>query len=240
MNLLKIKRAIVLILVLLPVSLLAQNVDYSKPKEYIVGGIKIKGISYLSEEQIISVTGIAAGDKITIPSQELSDAVKRVTAQRYFSNVELVIDSLSTYQDTVWLALNLTQLPRVSKWVIRGVKSGQRSDLQERLKLINRGTALSDYVSQASVNIIKKYFHEKGFYNCKVDVIQEDDPIIQNAVRVTFDINRGEKVKIEKISIVGNEQMKEWPLLKSMKNTVSVMLRSFQIRCILSLQTGFI
>ncbi len=227
MNLLKIKRAIVLILVLLPVSLLAQNVDYSKPKEYIVGGIKIKGISYLSEEQIISVTGIAAGDKITIPSQELSDAVKRVTAQRYFSNVELVIDSLSTYQDTVWLALNLTQLPRVSKWVIRGVKSGQRSDLQERLKLINRGTALSDYVSQASVNIIKKYFHEKGFYNCKVDVIQEDDPIIQNAVRVTFDINRGEKVKIEKISIVGNEQMKEWPLLKSMKKTRDKRLRNF-------------
>ena len=192
--------------------------DYNQPKEYIVGGIKVTGVNYLSEEQIISVTGIAAGDKIMIPSQELSNALKRVTAQRYFSNAELKIDSLSAQKDTVWLALNLTQLPRVSKWVISGVKSGQRSDLQERLKLINRGTALSDYVTSASVDIIKKYFKEKGYNNCKVNILKEDDAVIQNAVRVTFDVDKGEKVKIGKITISGNEQMKEWPLLKSMKN----------------------
>ena len=130
-------------LLILPLSISAQDVDYSSPKTYVIGGVRVSGIKYLSEEQILSVTGLTKGEKITIPSLELSDILKRVWAQRYFSDAGFFIDSLSQNRDTVWLGLHLQERPRVSRWSFSGIRSGQKSDLTERLKL-KRGSELSE------------------------------------------------------------------------------------------------
>jgi len=213
-------------LLILPLSISAQDVDYSSPKTYVIGGVRVSGIKYLSEEQILSVTGLTKGEKITIPSLELSDILKRVWAQRYFSDAGFFIDSLSQNRDTVWLGLHLQERPRVSRWSFSGIRSGQKSDLTERLKL-KRGSELSDYIIESSTNIIKKYFHEKGFLKCEVKVLQEEDPVVQNAVRVTFDINRGPRVKIGKITFNGNHNLTERRLVKSMKHTRDMRLQNF-------------
>ena len=213
-------------LLILPLSISAQDVDYSSPKTYVIGGVRVSGIKYLSEEQILSVTGLTKGEKITIPSLELSDILKRVWAQRYFSDAGFFIDSLSQNRDTVWLGLHLQERPRVSRWSFSGIRSGQKSDLTERLKL-KRGSELSDYIIESSTNIIKKYFHEKGFLKCEVKVLQEEDPVVQNAVRVTFDINRGPRVKIGKITFNGNHNLTERKLVKSMKHTRDMRLQNF-------------
>ncbi len=210
----------------LPISVFAQDVDYSAPKTYVIGGIKVKGIKYLSEEQILSVTGLTKGDKITIPSVELSDILKRVWAQRYFSDAGFFIDSLSANKDTVFLGLHLAERPRVSRWNFTGIRSGQRSDLIERTKL-KRGSELSDYVIESSTGIIKKYFHEKGFLKCNVKVIQEEDEVIQNAVKVTFEIDRGPRVKIGRINFNGNTRLTDRRLMKSMKHTRDKRLMNF-------------
>ena len=213
-------------LLIQPLSISAQDVDYSSPKTYVIGGVRVSGIKYLSEEQILSVTGLTKGEKITIPSLELSDILKRVWAQRYFSDAGFFIDSLSQNRDTVWLGLHLQERPRVSRWSFSGIRSGQKSDLTERLKL-KRGSELSDYIIESSTNIIKKYFHEKGFLKCEVKVLQEEDPVVQNAVRVTFDINRGPRVKIGKITFNGNHNLTERKLVKSMKHTRDMRLQNF-------------
>ena len=221
-----LKLTIACVLLILPLSLSAQEVDYTTPKTYIVGGIKVSGIKYLSEEQILSVTGINKGDKITIPSIELSDILKRVWAQRYFSDAGFYIDSLSAAKDTVWLGLRLSERPRVSRWLFSGIRNGQKQDLNERLKL-KRGSELSDYIIESSTNIIKKYFHEKGFLKCQVKVLQEEDPVVQNAVRVTFDIDRGPRVKIGRITFDGNQNLSDTKLMKSMKHTRDKRLMNF-------------
>ncbi|MBP5692937.1 MAG: outer membrane protein assembly factor BamA [Bacteroidales bacterium] len=221
-----LKLTIVLAALILPLSLSAQDVDYTSPKTYIIGGIKVSGIKYLSEEQILSVTGLNKGDKITIPSIELSDILKRVWAQRYFSDAGFYIDSLSAGRDTVWLGLHLAERPRVSRWQFSGIRNGQKQDLTERLKL-KRGSELSDYIIESSTGIIKKYFHEKGFLKCQVKVLTDEDPVVQNAVRVTFDIDRGPRVKIGRITFEGNKNLSDTKLMKSMKHTRDKRLMNF-------------
>ncbi len=222
-----LKFTLFLFSIIISTSVFAQDVDYTNPKSYVIGGVKVRGIKYLSEEQIISITGLVKGESIVVPSQELSDVVKRVSAQRYFSDVAIYIDSLSAQKDTVYFALQLKERPRVSQWYFNGIRSGQRSDLKDRLKLLRRGTELSEYIVQSSKDIIKKYFKEKGFLKCEVDVQTENDPVINNAVRVTFNINKGPKVKIGRVSIDGNKNMDEWKLLKSMKKTRDKRWRNF-------------
>ena len=57
------KRLALLALIALPLSASAQDVDYSSPKTYVIGGVKVTGVKYLSEEQILSVTGLNKGDQ---------------------------------------------------------------------------------------------------------------------------------------------------------------------------------
>ncbi len=216
----------ILALVVVPMSVMGQEVDYNNPKSYVIGGIRVDGVKYLSQEQILSVTGLSVGESIVIPSEDLTNVLKRVWAQRYFSDVGFYIDSLSANRDTAFLAFRLVERPRVSRWIFKGIRSGQKQDLQERLKL-KRGTELSDYIIKSSTDIIKKYYHEKGFLKCNVEVSQENDTVVNNAVRVTFNVDRGPKVKIQTITFDGNNNLSDWKLMKSMKKTRDKRLANF-------------
>ena len=212
----------VLVALLLPATLFAQNgnivVDYNNPKRYILGDIKVKGVKLHSAEQIISMTGLQKGDEITVPSEQLSEVVKRIHQQRFFSNVALYVDSLSANKDTCTLVLDLKERPRVSRWSFKGIKKSEQTDITERVKL-RRGGELSDYVVKSTTDIIKKYYSEKGFLKAEVSVEQEVDTVVKNAIKVAFNINKGPKVKIESITFSGNENVKSSKLASSMKKT---------------------
>jgi len=201
-------------------------VDYARPKKYIVGGIRVDGVKYLSSNQIISLTGLQEGMEITVPGDVTSSIVKRIWSQRFFSSVSLEIDSLSTAKDTAFFVLRLQERPRVSRWTYRGIKNGEQTDLKEKLNL-RRGSELSDFVIRSSVNTIKNYFKEKGFINAEVNVIQEKDTVVKNAVRVVFDINRGQKVKIKQITFVGNDHVPDEKIIKNMEKTRDQRLMNF-------------
>ncbi|MCF0166420.1 MAG: outer membrane protein assembly factor BamA [Bacteroidales bacterium] len=218
----------VLFLASAALSLSAQNgaqVDYSRPRTYVVGGVRVEGVNYLGEQQLIALTGLQTGQELTIPSEATSSIVKRLWSQRFFSNVSLEIDSLSASADTAFLVLRLQERPRVSRWGYTGVKSSERTDLQERLHL-RRGSELSDYLIRSSTNIIKRYYRDKGFNNCEVDVIQVQDTLVKNAVKVTFRVDRGKKVRVKKITFAGNDHVLERKLVKSMSKTRDMRLQN--------------
>lgn len=231
-NYMKLFRIIIALVFLLPLCLNAQEkkndivTDYDNPKTYVIGGFKVTGINYLREEQILSLTGLQKGEKITVPSEELSAILKRIWLQRYFSDAGFYIDSLSANKDTCILALHLQERPRVSRWDFSGIKNSEKTDLQERLKL-RRGSELSDYIIKSSTDIIKKYYKEKGFLKTDVDVLQENDTVIKNAVKVKFDIARGPKVKVKTINFEGNGEVKASKLAGAMKKTKDMRLMNF-------------
>ena len=219
------KRLLTLIAAIsLSVGLFAQEggveVDYNHPHKYIVGGVSVEGNHYFSTTQIISLTGLQKGMEVTIPSEELSDIVKRLSLQRFFDDVGLNIDHLSPARDSVYLKISIVERPRVSRWDFSGVKSGEKKDLQERLNL-RRGGEFSAYVEKTASDIIKRYYAEKGFLNCAVKAEVQNDTIIKNAIRVTFAVDRGDKVKVREINFIGNEHVKEFKIAKSMKKTKS-------------------
>ena len=219
-------KSLLILFLLLPSILKAQDVekkqpieiDYNSPKTYIIGGIKVDGIKYLNANQIISVTGLREGDSVTIPSEALSSTLKRIWLQKAFSSVGLYVDSLSAAKDTAFLRLELVERPRVIRWDFQGVKSGERDDLKEKLNL-RRGGELSEYVKSSSTKVIKDYYKEKGFLNVQVDVLETNDSIIKNAVKVVFDVKKGAKVKVKTITYEGAGEITKFKLDKSMKKT---------------------
>lgn len=199
-------------------------VDYNQPKNYIIGGIDVTGIQYLGKEQILSLTGLNVGDRITIPGEDLSAIIKRIYLQRYFSDVALFIDSVQ--QDTAFIRLHLQERPRVSRWEFEGIKSGERSDLNDKLKL-RRGSELSEYIINSTSEIIRKFYVEKGFLQTEVNVLQEQDTLIKNAVKVTFKVDRKAKVKVKRITFEGNNNVKDSKLASKMKKTKDMRILNF-------------
>ena len=214
----------VAVLLVLPLLAGAQEtgvqVDYNSPKKYLVGGISVEGNSYFSDDAIVQLTGLQKGMEITVPSEDVSSVVKRLWLQRYFEDVALDIDHLSAGGDSLYLVIRIKERPRVSRWTFSGVKSGEKKDLQERLNL-RGGGEFSEYVESTSASIIKRYYAEKGFINCKVEAQVKRDSVIKNAIRVNFDVDRGEKIRIKDINFIGNDNVKDFKLARSMKKTKS-------------------
>ena len=219
----KIRRTVAFFVALLAASsVYAQHsdveVDYNRPRKYIVGGVEVKGNNYFSDEQIIQITGMQKGMELTVPGDDVSNIVKRLWLQRYFEDVSLSIDRVKA--DSAFFVISLIERPRVSKWTFSGIKTGDQKDLMDRLAL-RRGGEYSDYVKKTSSDIIKRYYAEKGFLNCKVDVQARRDTVIANAITVNFAVDKGEKVRIKDINFIGNENVKEFKLARSMKKTKS-------------------
>lgn len=225
------RKLLVLSLLFLPLFLSAQHkgsdvvVNYERPVKYILGGVRVEGVKIIGEKQIIQQAGLNIGSEITVPGEQTAAAVNRIWAQRFFSHVSLEIDSLSAKRDTVYLVLNLQERPRVSRWSFRGIKNSEQSDLQDRLHL-RRNTELSEYVIRSSVGVIKDYYKEKGYINAEVNVIQHNDSIVKNAVRVTFDIDRKSKVKIKKITFEGNDNVPDGKIISKMNKTRDMRFRN--------------
>ena len=219
-----------LALVLAPLSLAAQEggveVDYSHPVKYKVGGIKVEGNTFYSDQQIISLTGIQPGMEVTVPGEALSNVVERLWLQRYFEDVSLTVDSLNVAGDSAWFSIRIKERPRVSRWSFTGVTSGERKDIQERVNL-RPGREFSEYVEKTTSDIIRRYFAEKGFLLCEVTAETVKDSIIRNAIRVNFNIDKGEKIKIKDINFIGNDNVKDFKLARSMKKTKSNKIYNF-------------
>ncbi len=194
------------------------DIDYAHPRKLAVGGVGVEGNVYFSENQILQLTGLRKGMEVTVPGDDITGIVKRLVAQRYFEDVEVRIDSLNAQADTAWFKVVIRERPRVSRWTYTGVKSGEKKDLQERLNL-RPGREFSDYVKNTSIDIIKRYYKEKGFINVNVDTEVVKDTVIRSAIRVNFAVDRGKKVHIKKINFSGNTDVKERKLAKNMKET---------------------
>ena len=193
-------------------------VDYNSPKKYIVGGVSVVGREHVSEQQILQISGLQEGMEVTVPSDEMSSIVKRLWLQRMFEDVTLSIDSIAPSRDTAFFKISVIERPRVSRWTFSGVKSGEEKELRERLNF-RRGSEFSEYVAKTATDIIKRYYKEKGFLNVAVDVNTKRDTMVRSAIRVQFDVDRGEKVKIKTITFKGADHVKESKMVRSMKKT---------------------
>ncbi|MBP5388786.1 MAG: outer membrane protein assembly factor BamA [Bacteroidales bacterium] len=208
-----------------PLLLRAQSqdfeVDYARPREYFVAGVTVEGNSVFSSDQIIQVSGLRKGVKVGVPSDDIADVISRLWAQRYFEDVSIAVDSLTAGRDSAYFKIIVRERPRVSRWDFTGVRSGEKKDLQERLNL-RRGGEYSEYIASASSDIIKRFYAEKGFLNAEVTPEVVKDSVVKNAIRVTFKVDRKERVRIKTINFEGAEgEISDWKLARSMKKTKS-------------------
>ena len=193
------------------------DVDYLTPKEYEIGGITISGADRLDHEVIILLTGLKVGEKITIPSEKITNVIDKLWKQQIFKNVKV---SISKIQGNVaFLDIYLEEQPRLSKFRFDGIKKNEATKIRETIN-ISSGDIVNDNLIFNATNKIRNYYEDKGFYNTEINVSQQvDSTSSRGDVILFFDIKKNEKMKIDEISFEGNEALTAKKLRKSMKET---------------------
>ncbi len=180
------------------------NIVYGKSQKYEIGGIAVESVRNYEDYILIGLSGLSVGETISLPGDEITEAIKRYWKHGLFSAVRIEADSI--VDDKVYLKIFLTMRPRVSQLNINGVKKSEHDDLQEKIGLVKGNQLTPNRVDQAKI-VIKRYFDDKGFKNAEVEIVQRDDPANDDQLIVDVNIDKKEKVKVNKIHITGNQHI---------------------------------
>ena len=146
------------------------------------------------------IPGLSKKQTISIPGDEITQAIKRYMRHGLFSNVKITLDKVE--DDKAWITIHLTLRPRVSDINYHGVKKSEREEIEARVGMMKGGQVTPNAVDRAKT-LIKRYYDEKGFKNAEINITQRDDASNENHVIVDINIDKKEKVKVNKIYIAG-------------------------------------
>ena len=189
-------------------------VDYSRtPRKYVIAGITVGGVSNYDDYLLVGLSGLSVGQRVAIPGEEITKAIKRYWRHGLFSNVQISVDSIVV--DSAYLHIQLAQLPKISEINYNGVKKSEREDLETKLGLVKENQINPNMTDRAKT-LAKRYFDEKGFKNAEINIVQRDDVAHPGKVIVDVNIDKKDKVKVNSITLRGNETLSE----KKIKGTL--------------------
>ena len=200
-------------------------VNYVYPDEYTVAGITVSGVKFLEPNALIGISGLRIGQKIDIPGDQVTAAVRKLWEQGLFSDVRITVTGREG--ENIWLDIYLQERPRLSMLRFEGIKKSEETELKEKLSLPN-GSQVTAHLLNRAERTIKDHYIEKGFLNTEVNIIQKDDPDMPNNVVLNVLVDKKEKVKIEQIQFEGNEYFDAKRLRRILKNTKQKDLNIFK------------
>ncbi|MEC5395671.1 BamA/OMP85 family outer membrane protein [Bergeyella sp. RCAD1439] len=190
-------------------SALVQN----QPGTYVLKDIVIDGVKRFSSAQILRFTGLSKNEKVEIPGQKISSAIKKLWDTDNFSAVEVYVESVEG--ETVVLRFRLEDLKELGEVSFTG--KGMNKSKQEKLVKdhgLKPGTKITnDMVSSLKTKIPQEYIN-KGFADAKISIQDKPNEKEANMMDWTIHLDRGRKVKIDKITFEGNESVSSSKLRK--------------------------
>jgi len=196
-----------------PINILELN--YAKPQKFRIAGIKAVGLSTLDEVAIISLSGLKVDDRIEVPGDAISGALKKLWGQGIIGDVKILVTKIEG--EDIYLLLDLTERPRFSRVEFSGINKTQEGELRDKVNI--RGRVVRDDVLNTAKRNIEKYYLDKGYLNTEVKIIQDRDTTLPNSVKLRFDIDPKAKVKINEIAIYGNEEISDRAIKGKLKKT---------------------
>ena len=186
------------------------------PRVYEIAGITVSGAPNYDDSTVLGYAGLKTGDRMAIPGDDLTDAVKRLMRHGLFSQVQVKV--LKTAGDKAWIELALRTQPRISKVNYLGMKKSDRDDIQEKLQLMKGNQITQNIVNRAEA-IIRQHYKQKGYGNADVKITLHEDLSAPNEMIVDIAVNRHDKVKVHKIYLDGNEVLSDSKIKRTIKKT---------------------
>lgn len=187
------------------------------PREYSIASVSITGIQHLDTSIVMSISGLQVGDKFKYPGSEIfAKAINNLWRQKLFSGVQIYITKV--VDDRVSLEINVVERPRLGNFKFIGIKKSEAEELQGKIGLAKQ-TIITENIRRNIKEIIGNYYRGKGYQNVTIRTEEKPDPNFVNSNSLSIYVDKGKKVRINNISVFGNENVDEMKLKKQMKGT---------------------
>lgn len=220
-NFLVLNKSIKIVLTVLIFGIFSQvkaqeRVPFDQGKIYILADVAVVGDISFNSQTVVTFSGLVKGQEITVPGEEISAAIKKLGKLGLFDEISFYINKIQN--DSIYLDLNIIELPKLNQVKFIGVKKSKTETLIKDNSL-NKGKVVNENLITTTKNYIENKFKKDGFYNTKVNINTVKDTSTINSVNMLVNIDKGEKVKIHKIDFVGNTKISDKSLRKAMKDT---------------------
>jgi len=169
--------------------------------------IKFDGLLHLSPSVAKEVAGIREGD--SVDAEQIDESVKNLYSQGYFKDVWV------EKKGNGLLVYHFDEKPAISKVTIKGYGSGEDGEKLQKGIGLKKGDLYDERrIEKAKQAIISKVESE-GYYDTVVEVSKKK---VNESYAITFDVNKGEKIKIKKTNFVGAKQLKKSEIENDMVN----------------------
>lgn len=201
------------------------ELSYLNPKEMVIGGTIVSGTQFLDKDVLITISKLTKGDRITVPGDATSNAVKNLWGQGLFDDVKLNITDIRS--DTVFFEIAVIERPRLKRIELLGLKKGEIGDVNDKLK-DKTGKVVNENLLKTTTDIIKKHFTEKGFLFTDLTIVQRKDTAEANNIILDIKVEKNDRVKISEVLFTGNKDFKN----KTLKNILKRLKRKPSIKCL--------
>ena len=187
------------------------------PKKYIISDIKVTGNKAFDAAIVISVSGLAIGDEITIPGgDQFAKAISKLWTQNMFTNINIWITKVE--DRNISIEIEAVERPMLSDFKFLGVRKTEADELKDKVGLFKTRVVTDNMRLSAQENIVK-YFIDKGYQGATVNISEQQDPASPSKVILYFNITKGNKVRISDIYFFGNTSAQTLALKKKMKGS---------------------
>ena len=192
------------------------RIPFNEGKPYFLANVRVTGKVSYNEQTIVTFAGLEKGQVVNIPGEEVSAAIKKLGKLGLFSDIDFYVEKIAG--DSVFLELNIVELPKLNEVKYVGVKKGKAETFTKDNGL-TAGKIVNENLITTTRNYIENKYKKDGFYNTKVNIRTVPDTTDGNQVKMIVNVDRGQKVKIATIDFEGNEMFTDKKLRKAMKNT---------------------
>lgn len=193
------------------------RIPFDQGTTYILADVNVTGKISYNEQTVITFAGLEKGQEITVPGEQISNAIKKLGKLGLFSEIDFYVNKIAG--DSIWLELSINELPKLSEVKFTGIKKNKTEALIKDNGL-TKGKIVNENLITTTRNYIENKYKKDGFYNTKVNIVTYPDTTDgNNNVKMLVNIDKGRKVKVRTIDFTGNEKFTDGKLKRTMKNT---------------------
>ncbi|MDB2562113.1 outer membrane protein assembly factor BamA [Sulfurimonas sp.] len=161
-----------------------------------IQSIQYKGMVHISQSVALRMLPFEVGDEI---DDEIADsAVKKYFKQGYFT------DAWVEFNEGI-LTFNFVEKPIISKIILEGWKETEEEEVVNTVIQIKKGSLYNEKKLENAKKRIKQAVAQEGKIDTVVEV--EKELLDNGSLKITFIVNEGEKIVIDKLQYDGVKEL---------------------------------
>lgn len=201
-----------------------ERISLGQGRKYTIGGIEVTGAKRYNEQTILTTSGLRVGDEIEIPSEKFSAIIHKLWSYKLFSDINIYIQRVEG--NKVFLELAIKETPSLIDVKVSGVNQKKAETLLKDADL-KKGVKVNESLIANTKNYITNKYKKDGYFNTKVTIDTKIDTTDANGVDMLIHIDKGSKIKIDRITFEGNKEFDTAKLHKKLKKTKQIRFGRF-------------